>query len=38
MNGFEHQVAQNFRISVLANVPQSMFTESGSHLEGLLCQ
>lgn len=36
MNGFEHQVAQNFRISVLANVPQSVFTESGSHLEGLL--
>ena len=36
MNGFEHQVAPNFRLNVPASVPQSVFTESGSHLEGLL--
>ena len=36
MNGFDHGVAPNFSINVPANDPQSVFTESGSHLEGLL--
>lgn len=34
MNGFKRQVTSNFRTNVPANVPQNMFTEPGSHLEG----
>lgn len=34
MNGFEHQVVPNLKVP--ANIPQSVFTESGSHLEGLM--
>lgn len=34
MNGSKCQVTPNFRTNVPAYVPQNMFTEPGSHLEG----